>query len=246
MITGGHAHYYPPRYLELTGRTGLPPVMAAPPGGQSIGERPALLERAGIDTQVLPVSPAQPYLPDPAAAAEAARVGSDLSAGPCAEHPGRFLALAALPLPHPASRLPRSPGSPASRRPPVPPSAAARRVTSSTTRCSTRCSPNSTGAGRWRSCTRRATRRRHRGGAAAGPGRRARAAPRPPAHHPAPGRHHPAPAARVTRKSAREIPEGLRGTYYDTVSGSPEALPSARRISGAGQDPARHRLPLLR
>jgi len=74
-----------------------------------------------------------------------------------------------------------------------------------------------------------------------------------PARHPGPRLIIPHPggtipllAARVTRKSAGEIPEGLRGLYHDTVSGSPEALPSARRISGAGQDPARHRLPLLR
>ena len=38
--------------------------------------------------------------------------------------------------------------------------------------------------------------------------------------------------ARVTRKSTAEITGGLRGMYYDTVSGSPDALTSACRAFG--------------
>lgn len=41
--------------------------------------------------------------------------------------------------------------------------------------------------------------------------------------------------ARVTRKSAADITRGLRGMYYDTVSGSAEALASACRAFGAGR-----------
>ncbi len=100
MVIDVHAHYYPPRYLELIGRPGLPPTAAAALAGQTIGERLALLDRTGIDTQVLSVSQAQPYLPDPGRAAEAAKVGNDLYAELCAAHRGRFLAFAALPLPH--------------------------------------------------------------------------------------------------------------------------------------------------
>jgi len=74
--------------------------MAAALARQSIGERLALLDQTGIDTQVLSVSQAQPYLPDPGRAAEAAKVGNDLYAELCAAHRGRFLAFAALPLPH--------------------------------------------------------------------------------------------------------------------------------------------------
>jgi predicted TIM-barrel fold metal-dependent hydrolase len=100
MIIDVHAHYYPPRYLDLIGRPGLPPAAAAALAGQSIGERLALLDRTGIDTQVLSVSQAQPYLPDPRRAAEAAKAGNDLYADLCAAYQGRFLAFAALPLPH--------------------------------------------------------------------------------------------------------------------------------------------------
>lgn len=100
MVIDVHAHYYPPRYLELIGRPGLPPRVAAALAGQSIDERLALLDRAGIDAQVLSVSQAQPYLPDPCRAAEAAKAGNDLYAELCDAHRGRFLAFAALPLPH--------------------------------------------------------------------------------------------------------------------------------------------------
>ena len=39
--------------------------------------------------------------------------------------------------------------------------------------------------------------------------------------------------ARVTRKSTTEITGGLRSMYYNTVSGSPDALTSACHASGA-------------
>ncbi len=100
MIMDVHAHYYPPRYLELIGRPGLPPLAAAALASQSIGERLELLDRTGIDTQVLSVSQAQPYLADPLSAAEAAKVANDEYAALCDAHRGRFLTFAALPLPH--------------------------------------------------------------------------------------------------------------------------------------------------
>jgi 6-methylsalicylate decarboxylase len=100
MIIDVHAHYYPPRYLELIGRPDLPPTVAAALAGQDIAGRLALLDRSGIGTQVLSVSQAQPYLPDPGAAAEAAKVANEEYVSLCDAHRGRFLAFAALPLPH--------------------------------------------------------------------------------------------------------------------------------------------------
>ena len=100
MVIDVHAHYYTPRYLELIGRPGLPPAAAAALASQSISERIDLLDQAGIDTQVLSVSQAQPYLPDPAAAGEAAKVANNEYAALCDAHPGRFLTFAALPVPH--------------------------------------------------------------------------------------------------------------------------------------------------
>jgi predicted TIM-barrel fold metal-dependent hydrolase len=100
MIIDVHAHYYPAPYLELIGKPGLPLPSSAALGRQSIAGRLALLDQAGVDTQVLSVSQAQPYLPGASAAAQAARLVNDLYGELCADHPGRFCIFAALPLPH--------------------------------------------------------------------------------------------------------------------------------------------------
>lgn len=100
MIVDVHAHYYPAEYLERIGRPELPPVGSAPLRDQGIEERLALLDRLGIDVQVLSVSQAQPYLPAAADAADAAKLGNDLYLKLCQEYPRRFSTFAALPLPH--------------------------------------------------------------------------------------------------------------------------------------------------
>lgn len=100
MVIDVHAHHYPKQYLERIGRPGLPPAAAAALAYQDIGQRLELLDRVGIDTQVLSVSQAQPYLPAVADAADAARLINDLCADVCRDHPERFYAFAALPLPH--------------------------------------------------------------------------------------------------------------------------------------------------
>jgi len=100
MVIDVHAHYYPQRYLEYIGRTELAAPTTAALAHQTIGERLDLLDRAGIDTQVLSPSQAQPYLPDARRASEAATMLNDLYAELCEQHARRFLAFAALPLPH--------------------------------------------------------------------------------------------------------------------------------------------------
>jgi aminocarboxymuconate-semialdehyde decarboxylase len=105
VIVDVHAHYYPPEYLERIHRPELPPVQSAPLRGQSIETRLELMDRLGIDVQVLSVSQAQPYLAEAADAAEAARLGNDLYVDVCRRFPGRFFTLAALPLPHVSESL---------------------------------------------------------------------------------------------------------------------------------------------
>lgn len=100
MIIDVHAHYYPKAYLQQIGRPELPPRLSADLGDQNIEQRLALLNQTGIDTQVLSVSQAQPYLPISADAATAAALVNDLYADLCCTHPGRFYTFAALPLPH--------------------------------------------------------------------------------------------------------------------------------------------------
>jgi len=99
VILDVHAHYYPPAYFERLGRElSLPPT--APLGSQSLAERLDLLDRTGVDAQLLSIGNAQPYLPSRKDAQDAARVLNDELADVCEQHPGRFRALAALPLPH--------------------------------------------------------------------------------------------------------------------------------------------------
>jgi aminocarboxymuconate-semialdehyde decarboxylase len=100
VIVDVHAHYYPRRYLALINPIDVPPAGLAPLGHQTIADRLALLDRAGIDVQVLSVSQSQPYLPTARDAARAAALVNDLYAELCAEHAGRFYSFAALPLPH--------------------------------------------------------------------------------------------------------------------------------------------------
>lgn len=100
MIVDVHAHYYPREYLDRIGRPELPIAGSAPMRGQSMEERLDLLDRIGIDVQVLSVSQAQPYLEKAADAAAAAVLGNDLYVELCRQHAGRFYTLAALPLPH--------------------------------------------------------------------------------------------------------------------------------------------------
>ncbi len=105
MIVDVHAHYYPRAYLERIGRGDLPVPGAAPLNDLSTDERVALMDRLGVDVQILSLSQAQPYLSDAAAAADAARLGNDLYVELCSRYPGRFFTLAALPLPHVAESV---------------------------------------------------------------------------------------------------------------------------------------------
>lgn len=100
MIIDVHAHYYPQPYLEAIGRTDMPSPAAAPLGGQSIEERLALMDTVGVDRQILSVSQAQPYLSDARDAAAAAQLGNDLYDELCQRYPERFSYFAALPLAH--------------------------------------------------------------------------------------------------------------------------------------------------
>jgi len=100
VIIDVHAHYYPSAYMEFIGRSDVPSLLAAPLAQQGIGERLALMDSLGIDRQILSVSQAQPYLERRSDAAAAARMANDLYEELCRRHPGRFSVFAALPLPH--------------------------------------------------------------------------------------------------------------------------------------------------
>jgi len=100
LVVDVHAHYYPTKYVAQLGRPDLPPLAAAALAGQTIAERLLLMDEMGIDIAVLSVSQAQPYLDDPAHAADVARLANDSFLDLCRRHPHRFRMFAALPLPH--------------------------------------------------------------------------------------------------------------------------------------------------
>src|SRR5581483_12020677 len=99
-----HAHYFPGDYMDCLARLGHPDARAAvlrAPGGQMpLDERMALLDRTGVDLQVLSPAAAVPYLEEQAGAVEAARTLNDAFAALCRQYPGRFAAFASLPMPH--------------------------------------------------------------------------------------------------------------------------------------------------
>lgn len=100
-----HAHLWTPAYLdrlERLGRTdtGTQRGIGADATPADLDRRLALMDRAGIRVQVLSVPPQSPHLPREADAVELARAVNESYAELAAGRPGRFLAFAALPLPH--------------------------------------------------------------------------------------------------------------------------------------------------
>jgi predicted TIM-barrel fold metal-dependent hydrolase len=112
-IVDVHAHVAIPGYLGLLAQAGVKPpgysarsASASPTSGGSGGDNPeaiarrlALMDEAGVATQILSQS-LGPYLADPEGALRAARIANDRHSALARENPGRFLGLAALPLPH--------------------------------------------------------------------------------------------------------------------------------------------------
>jgi aminocarboxymuconate-semialdehyde decarboxylase len=97
-----HAHVYPQQYLEHMSRLGAraPNWSAAPLARLGEAERIELLDRAGIDRQVLSIALMQPYLTEPGLADGAARLVNDLLIGMTQRRPESFRCFVALPLPH--------------------------------------------------------------------------------------------------------------------------------------------------
>ena len=99
-----HAHYWTTDYLELLagfGRTDTATQAGlGAGGGAELEARLALMDRAGVDMQILSAAPQLPHFADKAHAVRAARFVNDQYAAVVAAHPDRFRAFAALPLPH--------------------------------------------------------------------------------------------------------------------------------------------------
>lgn len=122
MVIDFHNHFYPPEYLEalqrgpsnveLTVDAAGNPLLHYPGdyniavrGHRDIAYREEVLERAGVDLQVLTLTTPGTHIEDPRRAAELARLVNDGFARIVAERGRRFTALAALPLNDPAASV---------------------------------------------------------------------------------------------------------------------------------------------
>jgi 6-methylsalicylate decarboxylase len=99
-----HAHYWTEGYLDLLVDLGKADADAArglgAGGGAELRARLRLMDRAGVEIQVLSACPQLPYGEDVKKAARAARFVNDQYAGLAEGHRDRFRAFAALPMPH--------------------------------------------------------------------------------------------------------------------------------------------------
>ena len=100
-----HAHYWTDDYLDLLTNLGQAGAVAArglgAGGGAELAARLRLMDRAGVQLQVLSACPQSPYAQDGQKAAQAARFVNDQYAGLAQRYPDRFAGFAALPMPHP-------------------------------------------------------------------------------------------------------------------------------------------------
>ncbi|MEU9024007.1 amidohydrolase family protein [Actinomadura sp. NPDC048394] len=100
-----HAHLWTDGYLDLLdsyGRTDTATQRGTGAGAtaQELEARFELNDSAAITHQILSISPQVPHFEERAHAVHAAAYANDLYAGVVADHPDRFSAFAALPLPH--------------------------------------------------------------------------------------------------------------------------------------------------
>lgn len=101
-----HAHLWYDDYLDLVEQYGNVAAVktnraaGAGPAPEQLARRFAQMDEAGIDLQVLSVTPSAPHFAHREKAIEAARLANDHYARLVAEYPQRFLAFAAVPLPH--------------------------------------------------------------------------------------------------------------------------------------------------
>jgi 6-methylsalicylate decarboxylase len=99
-----HAHYWTEEYLDLLTDLGKADAGQArgigAGGGADLEARLRLMDRAGVQMQVLSACPQSPYGEDADRATKAARFVNDQYAELTERQPERFRAFAALPMPH--------------------------------------------------------------------------------------------------------------------------------------------------
>jgi 6-methylsalicylate decarboxylase len=99
-----HAHYWTDEYLDMLVALGKADTATqrgiGAGGGAELDARLRLMDRAGVDVQVLSAAPQLPYGGDASNASAAARYVNNEYAALVAAYPDRFRAFAAAPMPH--------------------------------------------------------------------------------------------------------------------------------------------------
>ena len=115
MILDFHNHYFPPAYLDAIREGGSHfrvttnddgnPVLHSPgdynvlvPGHRDLDHREQVLERSGVDMQVLTFTCPGTSIEEPERAVELSRIVNDAFARDVRERPGRFTSLGTLPM----------------------------------------------------------------------------------------------------------------------------------------------------
>ncbi|MFI5506004.1 amidohydrolase family protein [Mycobacterium sp. NPDC051804] len=99
-----HAHYWTDHYLDMLTDLGSSDTATqrgiGAGGGAELDARLRLMDRAGVDLQVLSAAPQLPYGAEAERAVTAARYVNDEYAAVVSAHPDRFRAFASTPMPH--------------------------------------------------------------------------------------------------------------------------------------------------
>jgi aminocarboxymuconate-semialdehyde decarboxylase len=95
-----HAHYWAASYLELLMDLGRPDLRHVGRQVDDFDERVALLDRLGVDMQILSAIGLNVEVPDPDDAVTAVHHINGLYVDIMSRYPGRFNAFASVPLPH--------------------------------------------------------------------------------------------------------------------------------------------------
>jgi len=105
VIVDVHGHLFPAAYLDRLAALGHPDAetvrrIGASDRDDDLHARLELMDRAGVDVQVVSPSSLVPDIGDARSAANAAQLGNESYTAVVARHPGRLAAFAVLPLPH--------------------------------------------------------------------------------------------------------------------------------------------------
>lgn len=95
-----HAHYWPAAYLDALVDAGRADLARAHRQPDDFDERLAVLDRSGVDLQILSTIGLNVDVAEPGPAAAATRVLNDVNADVARRYPGRFAAFGSVPLPH--------------------------------------------------------------------------------------------------------------------------------------------------